>query len=944
MPQKKKLVLIDGHALAYRAFHALPEDMKTTQGELTNAVYGFISMLLNVLREEQPTHVAVTFDKGRTFRYDMYADYKAHRAKMPEEMVPQMERIRQVVKALDIPIFEQEGYEADDLLGTLARQAGEQGVDVLIVTGDMDLLQLVDEQTHVLTSRWRFSDTVVYDLEGVKRRYGLPPTQLVDLKAMMGDKSDNIPGVPGVGEKTGVKLLKQYGSLENIYEHLNEIQTRFRNKLETGQDLAFLSRRLATIERDAPVQLDLDVCRVHAFDREQVMDLFRELEFRSLADRLRQPEARSGDRPQQGPAGAVHQLSLFGEAPAAPPAAAPGTGYQIVADGKALRQLVAQLESAPALTLDTETTGTDPMQAELVGIALTDGPERGYYIPVKAPPDDPQLELGMVLETLVPLLEDAGQSKYGHNLKYDLTVLEQAGARVKGLAFDTMVAEWLINPASKNLGLKNLAWARLKQQMTPITDLIGKRKGKGKRQLTMDQVGVAQVAPYACADVDMTHRLVTILAAELKEKHLWSLFTEVEMPLVPVLAAMEMAGMKLDATLLERMSEELSVHLGELEVRIQEIVGYSFNVNSTQQLSDALFKRLRLPTQGLRRTKSDHFSTAAGVLERLRGKHSVIDLILEQRTLAKLKSTYVDALPRLVNPRTGRLHTTYNQTGTVTGRLSSSDPNLQNIPIRTPLGRQVRRAFVAEPGWKLIAADYSQVELRVMAHISSDEGLLSAFARGEDIHASTAAAIMGVPLAEVTLDMRRVAKAVNFGLSYGQTAYGLSNATGLTQAEAEVFIRAYFERFPKVREYIDTTKAFATRQGYVETLMGRRRYFPELQPGSKAPHNVRQAAERMAINAPIQGTAADIINIATIRLHRALGERGLRARLILQVHDELVVEAPEEEVKTVAPLMREVMENAFELKAPLKADLKVGQNWEEMEPVSNPGGKVRLTD
>ncbi len=587
---------------------------------------------------------------------------------------------------------------------------------------------------------------------------------------------------------------------------------------------------------------------------------------------------------------------------------------------------MARLESAPALTLDTETTGTDPMQAELVGIAVTDAPERGYYIPIMAPPDDPQLDQALVIEALAPLLSDAGQPKYGHNIKYDLTVLQRAGARVEGLAFDTMVAEWLINPASKNLGLKNLAWVRLQQRMTPIADLIG----KGKNQCTMDQVPVAQAAPYACADVDMTHRLVAILEAELKEKQLWALFADVEMALMPALMAMEMAGVRLDVEFLNQMSEKLAARLDELTVSIHELVGYAFNINSTQQLSDALFKTLELPSQGLRRTKSGHYSTAANVLERLRGKHQVIDLILEQRELAKLKSTYVDALPRLVNPHTGRLHTSYKQTGTVTGRISSSNPNLQNIPIRTELGRQVRRAFVAEPGCQLIGADYSQVELRVMAHISGDEGLLGAFTRGEDIHASTAAAIMGVPLDKVTSDMRRVAKAVNFGLSYGQTAYGLSNTTDLTMAEAEDFIKVYFDRFPKVREYIDTTKALATQQGYVETLLGRRRYFPELQSGSKAPHHVRQAAERMSINAPIQGTAADIINIATINLHQALNERGLKAQMILQVHDELVVEAPDEEVETVAPLVREVMENAFELKVPLKVDLKMGENWEEM--------------
>jgi DNA polymerase-1 len=919
MPQEKKLVLIDGHSLAYRAFHALPEDLKTSRGELTNAVYGFTSMLLNVLRDEKPTHIAVTFDKGLTFRHEMYDAYKAHRAKMPDEMRVQMDRIRQVVETMGIPIFEQEGYEADDLLGTLARQAEEHGVDTLIVTGDTDILQLADEHTRVLTSRWRFSDTVIYDVAGVKQKYGLAPSQLADFKGMMGDTSDNIPGVRGVGEKTATQLLQEYGTLEGVYQHLEEVPSRFRSKLETQRDKAFLSRCLATIKRDAPVELDLDACRVHPFDREPVMNLFRELEFRSLYERMLESQP-------SRPAGVPHQLSLFGEEPAEPPEETALANYQIVADAEALRRLVADLERAQALTLDTETTSTDPMQAELVGIALTDAADRGWYVPVNGPSGDPQLSQETAIEVLAPLLRDARLPKYGHNIKYDVTVLTRAGAPVAGLAFDTMVAEWLANPASKNLGLKNLAWARLKQRMTPITDLIG----TGRDQVTMDRVPVARAAPYACADVDMTHRLVDVLKPELEEKDQWSLFIDVEMPLIPVLAAMEMAGMRLDVPFLERMSEELAGRLGELERQIQEHVGYAFNVNSTQQLSDALFETLGLSAQGIRRTKTGHYSTAAEILERLCDQHPIIDLILEYRELAKLKSTYVDALPQMVNPDTGRLHTSYNQTGTVTGRISSSDPNLQNIPIRTELGRQVRRAFVAEPGWQLVGADYSQVELRVMAHISGDEGLLEAFARGEDIHATTAAAIMDVPLGDVTPNQRRVAKAVNFGLSYGQTAYGLARATGLTMPEAEDFIRAYFERFPKVRRYIDLTKAKATRQGYVETLLGRRRYFPELLPGSRASHTTRQAAERMAINAPIQGTAADIIKIAMIDLHRALRERGLRTRMILQIHDELVVEAPDDEAESVKALMRQVMESAFELDAPLKVDLEAGQNWEEI--------------
>ncbi|MGD2178200.1 MAG: DNA polymerase I [Anaerolineae bacterium] len=933
MPNQKKLVLIDGHALAYRAYHALPNDLTTSRGELTNAVYGFTSMLLNVLRDEAPTHIAVAFDKGPTFRHEIFDDYKAHRAKMPDEMRAQMDRVREVVRTLDIPIYEQEGYEADDLLGTLARQAEEQGGDTLIVTGDMDLLQLVGEHTRVLTSRWRFSDTVIYDLEGVKERYdGLEPGQLADYRGLMGDKSDNIPGVYGVGEKTASKLLKKYQSLDRIYQHLDEVSARFRNRLEEGREQAFLSRRLAQIVRDVPVQLDLEACRVRTFDYDDVLDLFHELEFTSLIDRLPQPRTLR-------PAGVAHQLSMFGQGEGARREEAGSTDeeparYEIVADEEGLRRLVARLEDASVLTVDTETTAVDPMEAQIVGISLTDSAERGTYVPIEAPPGDPQLPLETVLDALNPLLTGPGIPKQGHNIKYDLIVLQRSGAEVEPVAFDTMIAEWLVDPASTSLGLKDLAWTRLHERMTPITDLIG----TGRDQLTMRQVPVTQAAPYACADVDMTHRLAAVLEPELREKELWSLFTEVEMPLVAVLAAMEQAGVGFDVSQLERMSRELAAHLNEIEDQIYEKVGYQFNVNSTQQLSDALFKTLGLPSQGVRRTKTGHYSTAASVLEGLRDRvrdgRPVIELILEHRELSKLKSTYVDALPRLVNQQTGRLHTSYNQTGTVTGRISSSDPNLQNIPIRTKLGRQVRRAFVAQAGWTLIAADYSQVELRVMAHISGDKGLLGAFARGEDIHASTAAAILDVPLEHVTPDQRRLAKSVNFGLSYGQTAYGLAQATGLTQPEAEDFIQTYFERFPKVLDYIERTKVLAARQGYVETLLGRRRYFPELQPGSKASHYARQASERMAINAPIQGTAADIIKIAMIRLHRAFRESGLRSRMILQVHDELIVEAPQDEVSTVAPLMREIMEGAFELDAPLKADVKAGQNWEEMEPMT----------
>ncbi|MFQ5813217.1 MAG: DNA polymerase I [Anaerolineae bacterium] len=940
---KGKLVLIDGHALAYRGYYALPQSLTTSQGELTNAVFGFTSMLLNVLRDEKPDYIAVAFDVGKTFRHEEYKEYKAHRIEMPDELRTQMARIQEIVRALGIPIIEAEGYEADDVLGTLAQKAEKEGLETLIVTGDTDTFQLIDDHTRVLTSRRAFSDTVVYDQQGIEKRYGLQPHQLIDYKALVGDTSDNIPGVRGIGKKTATSLLQRYGSVEEIYAHLDEVESsRFRNALEKGRESAILSKFLVTIVTDLSIELDWEACRTSEFDQDKVKELFRELEFRTLLNRL--PSEPGAERARQA---SPQQLSMFEEAKQVEEVKeerATPTNYQIVGDKEALDDLVARLSKAAAITLDTETTSTDAMTADLVGIALTDREGEGYYVPVGhglevgswKPALSPveglevgsgkQLPLDHVLEKLGPVLEDESIAKYAHNGKYDLTVLVRHGAQVKGLSFDTMIAEWLADPASRNLGLKNLAWARLGVEMTPITDLIG----TGKKQITMAQVPVAQAARYACADVDMTHRLVKVLKPELRERELWPLFTEVEMPLVPVLAEMEMKGVKLDVEYLGEMSRQLHRQLSALEREIQETVGYAFNVNSTQQLSDALFVRLGLPAKGVQKTKSGHYSTAASVLEKLRGQHPVIELILEQRELAKLKSTYVDALPQLVNERTGRVHTSYNQTGTVTGRLSSSDPNLQNIPIRTEVGRQVRRAFVAEEGSVLLAADYSQVELRVLAHISQDEGLLAAFRRGEDIHASTAATIFEVPLDQVTREMRRVAKMINFGLSYGMSGYGLAQRTGLSQKEADRFIESYFANYPKVKVYMEETKREAAQQGYVETLLHRRRYFPELQR-SKVPGALRRAAEREAINMPIQGSSADIIKIAMIQLHRALKERGLKSGMTLQVHDELVLEVPEGELEVVALLVKSIMEEAFELDAPLRVDMKVGRDWLEMK-------------
>lgn len=913
---KGKLVLVDGHALAYRAFHALPLTLTTREGELTNAVFGFASMLLKVLQEFKPEYAAVAFDVGRTFRHDLSAEYKATRAKMPDELAAQLDRIKELVSAFNIPVFEAEGYEADDVLGTLAKRAEEQDLDTVIVTGDTDAFQLVDAHVHVYTPGRRFSDTKLYDEAAIVERYGLRPEQLVDFKSLTGDKSDNIPGVAGVGKKTAAKLLGEYGTLENIYEHLDEVEPkRARKALEQGKDAAFESKRLVQIVRDVPLDLDLETCRMTDFDRDRVAALFRDLEFRTLIPRL------PGGVPPRG----AQQMSLF--ATPAEQRAAPRLGdYTVVDTAEALRALAQQLRNAPAIAVDVETTSTDAMTAELVGIAVTDREQAGYYVPM-GHERGTQVSLDDVRRELGDLLQSPDIVKYAHNGKFDLVVLEKHGLGLSPIGFDTMIAEWLADPASRNLGLKNLAWSRLRVEMTPISDLIG----TGRNQASMASVDVEQVAAYAGADVDMTYRLAKVLEEELRSRELWSLFKDVEMPLLPVLARMEMNGVALDVDFLAEMSAELAERLGAVEREVYEWVGYQFNLNSTQQLSEALFTKLDLPTAGLRKTSSGHYSTAVDTLEALRGYHPVVELVLEHRQLAKLKSTYADALPRLVNPATGRVHTSYNQTGTVTGRISSSEPNLQNIPIRTEIGRRVRRAFIAERGCKLVGADYSQVELRVLAHVAQDPAMMDAFARGEDIHATTAAAVYGIPVSEVTPDMRRVAKTANFAVTYGVTDYGLAQSTGLSRAEAEQFIQNYFERFPKVKQYLERTKRLASEQGWVETLLGRRRYFPELASSSRMHAQARAAAERMAINMPIQGTAADIIKLAMIRLQQALDARSLEAKLTLQVHDELVLEVPESEVDEVSALVKETMENAFPLDVPLKADISAGDNWGVMK-------------
>jgi DNA polymerase-1 len=919
-----KLYLLDGHALAYRAYFALTaagtqvNRWITAQGEPTAGTYGFTSILLSLLEKDKPEYLAVAFDTGRTFRDDLYPQYKATRAKMPEDLRPQIDRIREVVRAFRIPVLEAEGFEADDVLGTVARQAGKDGTDALILSGDRDLLQLIDDRVSVRLPGRSLSESTDYDCALFQKEWGFPPLKLIDYKALVGDKSDNIPGVAGVGEKTATELLQKYGSLDSIYENLEAVPARYRAKLEAGRGNALLSRTLATIRTDAPVKISLEACRVGQYAREEVAALFQTLEFRTLLSRLRAPASASTGI----------QLGMFAEAKPRPE---PGRWHLVDDDGK-LADLAEKISRAPILSLDTETTSTDPMRAELVGISFAIAECEGYYLPI-CHRDCPNLDLGAIKNRLGGLLADRRIPKAGHNIKYDLTVLARAGLPISAPAFDTMIAEWLCNPASRSLGLKDLGFVRLGVEMTPIETLIG----KGAKQITMDRVPAAEAACYAAADADVTLRLVAPLRKELEDRNQTKLFEEMEMPLIPVLAAMEQEGVTLDLPYLSKLGADFQAELRKIETEVHALVGRPFNLNSTQQLADALFGQLQLqPPDKSRKTAAGKYSTAADVLDSLAGRHPVVELIRRHRELSKLLSTYVIALRDEINPVTGRVHTSYNQTGTVTGRISSSDPNLQNIPTRTEEGRRLRRAFTGTSGRRLLSIDYSQIELRLAAHMAKDPGMTEAFRRGEDIHAATAAAVYGVPLAEVTPAMRRHAKAVNFGLLYGQTVYGLTRSTDMTLSESQKFIDTYFERFSGIRDLTENFKRQAAQQGFVETMLGRRRYFPELGPAARLDVNARNRAEREAINAPIQGSAADIMKIAMIRLPDALVKAGLDARMILQVHDELVFDCPAPEIPQAARIVRQIMEGVLSLSVPLIADAKQGENWEEMQAVKPP--------
>jgi DNA polymerase I len=929
------LYLLDGHALAYRAYYALTRgstgSFTTQSGEPTAGIFGFTSILLRILEQEKPDYIAVAFDTGKTFRDDIFPEYKATREKMPDDLHAQIKRIRQLVDAFNIPRLEIERYEADDVLGSVARKAVEQGLGVKIITGDRDLLQLVDQRIIVNLPGKSLSDAKDYLPEDVVDYMGVRPDQIVDFKALVGDKSDNIPGVAGIGEKTAQSLLQKYESLDGIYEHLDEISATVSKKLTDGRDMAHKSRELATIITDLNIPLDLEKARPERFNPAEIESLFRELEFRSLLKRLQNLYTLF----ENGNLQKDQQLSFLTEnkQPFSTPEKVKGDEItvNIINNIEQLKEMVTRLQSAKMISFDTETTSTNQIQAQLVGISLAVDENEGFYIPIGHNESSmEQLELVTVLEAIKPAMTNPDILKVGHNLKYDFIVLSRHGLNVTPLGFDTMIAEWLRNPISRNLGLKNLCWVRLDIQMTEIEELIG----KGKNQVTMADVPISLAAPYAVADAVIVLRLVDQLKDDLEECNSTKLFEEIELPLIPVLADMEMNGIALDTEFLLLLSKDLEKRLRDIESRIYEAVGEPFNINSTQQLSRALFDRIKLnPPDRTQRTSSGYFSTSAAVLDGMKGQHPVIDWILEYRELSKLKSTYVDSLPLQVNPKTGRVHTAYSQTGSVTGRIASSEPNLQNIPIRSELGRMVRKAFIADPGYQLLSVDYSQVELRIAAHMADDQVMLDAFRADQDIHAATAAAIYNVPIEKVTKDMRRHAKGVNFAVLYGMSPFGLSRSTDLTLAEAENFIEAYFIRFPGIKRYLDGMRRMAAEKGYVETLLGRRRYFPDLKTQSN--QMIRNREEREAINAPIQGTAADIMKLAMVKVHDALRERGSNARMLLQVHDELVFEVPEAEINETTKVIREVMENAYQLNIPLRTDARCGLNWDELHAIDS---------
>jgi len=888
--QQQKIYLVDGSSYIYRAYFAI-RHLSNSRGEATNAVYGFTNMLLTLLREEQPEMMAVIFDaKGSTFRKELYPEYKANRAAMPEDLIPQIPLIKDVVHAFNLPSLEMAGYEADDIIATLARRYAGEGLDVTVVTGDKDLMQIVDDNVRLLdTMKGKVSRR-----DEVVERFGVPPEQVLEVLGLAGDTSDNIPGVPGIGEKTASQLIQEFGSIENLLNNIDQVKGKKRQEnLRTYADQARLSRHLADLICDLEIDVTQDELSLDDPDREKLAALFKELEFTKLyQDFSCQPLERTST-----------------------------ANYQVILSEVDLTQMIAQLEKAGSFAFDTETTSLVAVQAELVGLSIAARAGHGWYVPIghRYLGVAKQLPQQLVIEKLRPLLEGDSCKKIGQNIKYDALVLRRAGVELGGIDLDTMVLSYVTHPEAKSHGLNALAANHLNYRMIPYSEITG----SGGKQICFSEVEIEKAARYAVEDADMTWQLAEKLLPQLQAGEQEQLLRQVEMPLVNVLTRMEWSGIRVDAAFLGGLSAQMATQLHALEVQIHEVAGAPFNINSPKQLGEILFEKLGLPKG--KKTKTG-WSTNVDVLTALAVDHEIVARVLEYRSVSKLKNTYADALPKMINPQTGRVHTSFNQAVTATGRLSSSDPNLQNIPIRTAEGRRIREAFAPEEGWILLSADYSQVELRVMAHMANVPALKESFIAGEDIHKRTASEIFNVFPEMVSDEMRRQAKTINFGVLYGMGIFSLGKDLGISRAEAQQFIDQYFARYPAVLSYLEEKKKQAQEHKYVTTILGRRCAIPEINSKNGA---LRSYAERNAINYPIQGSAADIIKVAMIKIDQRLHAESLCARMLLQVHDELVFEVPAAELEQVTALIRYEMEHAVELDLPLKVDIGTGQNWSQ---------------
>ncbi|MBP1712908.1 MAG: polymerase [Deltaproteobacteria bacterium] len=889
MPGKKsKLFLIDGSSYIYRAFFALPP-LSNSKGFPTNAILGFTNMLLKVLRDKKPDYVAVVFDApGPTFRHEVFGNYKANRPPMPENLRAQVPHIKEVVKALRIPVLEEEGFEADDLIGAITKKFAREELETIIVSGDKDLMQLITPKV----SMYDPMKDKTFQISEVVERFGVPPEKVTEVMGLCGDTSDNIPGVPGIGEKTAARLIQEFGSIEELLKNVEKVkQTKLRENLVHFAEQARVSRELATLDTQAPVPWGMEGLKPGDPDSQKLHGIFKEMEFsRLLKEFTAEPERREDD-------------------------------YRLVLEKEVFNKLLEDLKRAGTFALDLESTSLEPMRAEIVGLSFSYQPHQACYIPIghSYPGAPGQLGKEEVLGALKSLLEDPDLRKYGQNIKYDFILLAKEGIRIHGIAGDTMVASYLLNPSKHRHSLEELAREHLDRQVITYAQVAG----SGVKEVPFSQVDVQRACRYSGEDADLTLILARLLLPKIEEDGFGELFSKIELPLIEVLAEMEMNGVKLDLPLLSLMSQEFEGQMRRISETIFELAGEEFNINSPQQLGKILFEKLKLP--GGKRTKTG-YSTDIEVLTELSTEYPLPAKVLEYRSLSKLKSTYVDALPLLVNPKTGRVHSSFNQTVTATGRLSSSDPNLQNIPIRSTEGRRVREAFIPGEGSLILSADYSQIELRILAHLSCDSCLIETFQRDEDVHAATASEIFHVSPQQVTPEMRRLAKVINFGIIYGMSAFGLSKELAVTPAVAQAYIANYFQKYRGVRVYIDQSIELARQRGYVTTLMNRRRYLPDIGSNNR---NVRQFAERIAINAPIQGTAADLIKVAMINIQRRIAREERKTKLILQIHDELVFEVPEDEIEAIKPLVKKQMEGVTKLYIPLKVDIGIGKNWAE---------------